>query len=128
LADDAVAQVGGIEAIRVVLRWMAYVTVAAALLAWVVYGPHGAVSALLGGFVNVLAGTTFAWAAARGRARTAGEILHTVVRAEILKIALIICLLGIVFVYYRQVVSTAFFGTFFLTVVLFTGAILIRDR
>ena len=117
-----------IGAIRTVLRWMVYATFAGAIIAWVGHGHHGAVSALLGGFINILAGAIFAWVAARSSTRTAGEILRTVIRAEVGKIALIICLLGLVLVYYRQVVPVAFFGTFFLTVLLFTTAILIRDR
>ena len=115
-------------AIRVVLRWMLGVTLAAALIAWVGSGHHGAVSALLGGFINILAGAIFAWLAARGTTSTAGGILRTVIRAEIGKIALIICLLGLVLGHYRQVVPLAFFGTFFLTVFVFAAAILIRDR
>ena len=117
-----------VGAIRTVLRWMVYATFVAALIAWMGDGHHGAASALLGGLVNILAGAMFAWVAARGRTRTAGEILRTVIRAEAGKLALIICLLAVVFASYRQVVPVAFFGTFFLTLILFTTAILIRDR
>ena len=107
---------------------MVYATFAAALIGWMGAGHHGAASALLGGLVNVLAGAMFAWVAARGNTRTAGEVLRTVIRAEAGKVALIICLLALVLGYYRQVVPLAFFGTFFLTLILFTTAILIRDR
>ena len=116
------------NAIRVVLWWMVYATLAAALIAWLGHGYHGAVSALLGGFINILAGAVFAWVAARGNARTAGEILRTIIRAEVGKLALIICLLGLVLVHYRQVVPAVFFGTFFLTVVIFSMAILVREK
>jgi ATP synthase protein I len=114
-------------AIRVVLRWMLCATLAAALIAWVGSGHHGAVSALLGGFINILAGAIFAWLAARGNTRTAGRILRTAIRAEVSKIVLIVCLLGLVLGHYHHIVPLAFFGTFFLTVLLFAAAILIRD-
>ena len=117
-----------VGAFRTVLRWMVYATFAAALIAWVGDGHHGAASALLGGLVNILAGAMFAWVASRGNTRTAGEILRTVIRAEAGKVTLIIGLLAAVLAIYRQVVPMAFFGTFFLTLILFTTAILIRDR
>ena len=117
-----------VGALRTVLRWMACATLVATLIAWVGDGHHGAASALLGGLVNILAGALFAWVATRGNTRTAGEVLRTVIRAEVGKVALIVCLLAAVLAIYRQVVPVAFFGTFFLTLVLFTTAILVRDR
>jgi ATP synthase protein I len=107
---------------------MAYATLAAALLSWMWQGHHGAISALLGGIINLVAGALFAWIIARSRSGTAGEVLRTAVRAEVSKVALIFCLLWLVLVHYRDVVPAAFFGTFFLTLVIFSMAILVRER
>jgi ATP synthase protein I len=118
----------GSEPFRIVLRWLACATIAAALLAGYWQGLHGAVSALLGGAVNLVAGAAFAWFAARGGIRTAGETLRTLIRAEATKVALIVAQLWLVLAHYKQVVPAAFFGTFILTVMLFSMAIFVRER
>jgi ATP synthase protein I len=107
---------------------MMYATLAAVLLAWVWQGHHGALSALLGGLINIASGGVFAWVAARGQSRTAGETLRTVVRAEVSKVALIVGLMWLVLTHYRQVVPGVFIGTVILTVVIFSMAILVREK
>jgi len=114
--------------IRSVLGWMVYTTLAAAFLAWAWQGLHGALSALLGGLVSIASGAVFAWVGARSKGRTAGETLRTVIRAEVSKLALIVGLLWLVLAHYRQVVPGIFIGTFILTVVIFSMAILVRDK
>ena len=49
--------------IRTVLRWQVIATAAVAGIAGIVAGGHGAVSAVLGGLVNVAAGVIYALAA-----------------------------------------------------------------
>lgn len=100
-------------------------------IAGLVAGLHGALSALLGGLVNVLAGAVFGWVATRGARRktmAAGEAMLVVFRAEGVKIALIVMQLWLVLAHYKQIVLTAFFGTFVLTVILFSMAIFVRNR
>lgn len=122
------ASLSGVGPIQAVLWHMVYATLAASLIAWVWQGHHGAISALLGGTINVGAGALFVWVVARGRDRTAGEILRTAIRAEVSKVALVFCSLWLVLVHYRQVVPAALFGTFFVTVVIFGMAILVREK
>jgi ATP synthase protein I len=97
-------------------------------IAALVMGFHGASSALLGGLVNVVAGAVFGWVATRSIRKTTGEALLAVFRAEALKVALIVVQLWLVLAYYEQIVLTAFFGTFVLTVILFSMAIFVRNR
>lgn len=123
-----VAHPGRVGPFRTVLGWMILATLATALAAWVWQGHHGALSALLGGLISIVSGAVFAWIAARGKSRTAGEALHTVIRAEVSKIALIVGLLWLVFAHYRQVVPGPFIGTFILTVVIFSMAIAVRGK
>jgi ATP synthase protein I len=123
-----VAHRSGVGPIQAALWRMVYATAAAALIAWVWQGHHGAISALLGGIINIVAGAVFAWVAARSHGRTAGEILRAAIRAEVSKVALVVCLLWLVLVHYRQVVPAAFFGTFVLTVVIFSMAIAVRGK
>ena len=91
-------------------------------------GRSGAQSALLGGLINVTAGAVFGWLAMRGRKRTAAEALVVLMRAEVGKVALIIVQLWLVLVLYKDLMFAPFFGTFLLTVVLFSMAFFVRDR
>lgn len=123
-----VALLDGGKPIRTVLRWQLYATVVSALIAASWRGSDGAYSALLGGFINIVAGAAFAWLALRGDNRTAGAGLYALFRAEASKVILIIAQLWLVLALYKQVVLGAFFGTFFLTVILSTMAFIARDR
>ena len=117
--------------LRTVLRWQLYLTAASMSIAGLVAGLHGALSALLGGLVNVVAGAVFGWVATRGSRRktmAAGEAMLVVFRAEGVKIALIVMQLWLVLAHYKQIVLAAFFGTFVLTVILFSMAIFVRNR
>src|SRR5207237_8433595 len=68
--------------IRIVLRWQAIVTVVITLVAAFLWGRDGALSAALGGAVNIVAGGGYGWGGFRGEARTAGGGVATMVRAE----------------------------------------------
>ena len=113
--------------IRIVLRWQVIVTVALTLVAGLLWGKDGALSAVLGGAVNIVAGGVYGWRVSRSEARSAGEALSTMFRAEGLKILLIIAGLLLVLTAYRDVVHAAFFATFMITVLVFAAAIAVRD-
>ena len=113
--------------IRIVLRWQVIVTAALSLVAALLWGADGAVSAVLGGGINVVAGAVFGWRVAQGEARTAGEALRTMLRAEALKVLLIVAGLWAVLSSYKSIVHVAFLATFVLTVVVFAAAIAVGD-
>jgi ATP synthase protein I len=113
--------------IRIVLRWQLIVTAALTLLAGLLWGRDGALSAVLGGAVNIVAGGAYGWRVSRSEARTAGEALATMFRAEGMKIVLIFAGLLLVLTQYRDVVHEAFFATFVITVAVFAAAIAVRD-
>ena len=113
--------------IRIVLRWQMIVTAVLTLVAALVWGKDGAVSAALGGAINVVAGAVFGWRVAQGEARTAGEALRTMLRAEAIKVALIVAGLVLVLVNYRDIVHVAFIATFVITVGVFAAAIAVPD-
>ena len=114
--------------IRTVLRWQIIATAVLTLVAAIPWGAHGALSAALGGAVNIAAGIAYAWIASRGKARSAGEALRTVFRAEAAKVLVIIVLLWMVMANYRAIVYGVFLGSFVLTVVIFAAAIAVRDE
>jgi ATP synthase protein I len=115
--------------IRTVLVWQLIATAVIAAIAGLWVGRHGAVSAMLGGLINVVAGAAYALLLGIGAARTAdaGTSLVAMFRAEAGKILLILAGLWLVLSHYEDVVAAAFFGAFVVTVVVFSMAILVRD-
>ena len=113
--------------IRTVLRWQLIVTVVLSLLALILWGAHGAVSAALGGLVNLVAGGIYGWRVSQSEARTAGEALRTMMKAEGMKVVLIIAGLWLVLANYKEIVHAAFFIAFVITVGIFAAAIAVRD-
>ena len=113
--------------IRIVLRWQVIVTAVLTLVAGFLWGWDGALSAVLGGAVNIVAGGVYGWRVSRSEARSAGEALATMLRAEGIKILLIIAGLLLVLMTYRDVVHLAFLATFVVTVLVFSAAIAVRD-
>ena len=114
--------------IRIVLRWQLIVTAVLTLVAMLLWGLHGALSAALGGGVNVLAGWVYGWRVSQGgAANTAAEALATMFRAEAIKIVLIILGLAVALTTYRDIVHAAFFASFVITVMVFAAAIAVRD-
>src|SRR5262245_60480623 len=113
--------------IRTVLLWQAAATAALTLAGGLLAGVDGALSAALGGAVSIIAGLVSAVVAARGKARSAGELLVNVLRAEAVKIGLIVILLWLVLATYDRVVAPALIGSFVVTVLIFTMAFFVRE-
>lgn len=113
--------------IQIVLRWQLIVTAALTLVAALLWGRDGAISAALGGAVNLVAGWVYGWRVSQGEARSAGEALRTVFRAEAIKVLLIIVGLWVVLSNYGDIVHVAFFMSFVITVGVFAAAIAVRD-
>jgi ATP synthase protein I len=113
--------------IRIVLQWQLIVTAALTLAAALLWGRDGAISAALGGAVNLVAGWVFGWRVAQGEARSAGEALRVMLRAEAIKVLLIVVGLWVVLANYGDIVHIAFFATFVITVGVFAAAIAVRD-
>lgn len=110
-----------------VAAWQLFATVVIVAIAGWWAGPHGALSALLGGAVNITAGVVYAVVVGLRRAPTAGDTVRTMIRAEAAKITLIVLQLWLVLTTYRDVVPAALFAAFVVTVLVWTAAIVIRD-
>ena len=113
--------------LRVVLRWQVYASVVMALAAGLWTGPHGALSAALGGLVSFAAGLVFAMMVSGRTVESAGAVLRTLLRAEAGKITLIVLLLWLVLTTYQEVVAPAFFAAFVISVAVSQLAILVRE-
>ena len=113
--------------IRTVLWWQASATATLAVVGGLLAGVDGALSAALGGVVSIVAGWAAAVVAARGKAQSAGGVLVSALRAEAVKIGLIAFLLWVVLATYENVVAPALFGSFVVTVLIFTMAFFVRE-
>ena len=113
--------------IRNVLKWQAVATAAIAVIGGAWAGVHGALSAVLGGVVNMSACVVFAVVVAMSRPATAGGTVATMFRAEAAKILVIVLQLWLVLTGYKDIVTAAFFAAFVVTVLLFRMALFVRD-
>jgi ATP synthase protein I len=113
--------------IRYVLKWQALATLAIAAVGGVWAGVHGALSAALGGVVNMSACVVYAFVLGLAKPVSAGGTVVAVFRAEASKILVIVLQLWFVLTMYRDVVLAAFFAAFVVTVLLFRMALLARD-
>lgn len=113
--------------IRTVLRWQAAATLAMTLMAALVLGMHGAISAAAGGIVSLCAGVIAGWVASRGHGRSAGGVLVGALRAEAIKIGVSVLLLWLVLKNYDQAIVGVFVGSFVVTMLIFTMAFFVRE-
>jgi len=114
--------------IRTVLRWQVIATAVLTAVAAVAAGLDGALSAALGGLISIGAGLVSAAVAALGKAESAGGVLLGALRAEGIKIGLMVILLWLVLATYRDVVALALVGSFALTALIFTMAFVVREH
>jgi ATP synthase protein I len=116
------------RSIRFVLGWQGIVTAALTGIAWATSGRHGATSAALGGLTGIAAAVGFAIVAALGGTRDAGTALLAALRAEAVKIALIVALLWLVLSTYKEVAIVWFIGSFIASALILSFAPAVRDR
>jgi ATP synthase protein I len=109
------------------VKWQALATLGLVVMAGAWAGVHGALSALLGGLVNITAGVVYAAVALIGKRGTAAHAMATLFRAEGSKILVIIVQLWLVLTTYRDIVVPAFLSAFVVTVLVFPVALFARD-
>ncbi|HUL67714.1 MAG TPA: ATP synthase subunit I [Burkholderiaceae bacterium] len=113
--------------VRTAVIWQALATAALALLGALLAGFNGTISAVLGGMVSMLSGVAATLIATRRTEDSAGGVLFMALRAEGVRVVLIVILLWLVLSTYREVVAPAFFGAFVVTLLLFSAAFFIRE-
>ena len=112
---------------RAVLVWQAAATIAIAAVSGLLAGVHGALSAVLGGVINLSAGAVYAFVLAIAPPKTAGATIVALFRAEAAKILVIIGLMWLVLSTYRDAVLPALVAAFVVTVLLFRVALFVRE-
>ncbi len=114
---------------RIVIRWQVAATVLMALVGGLLDGRHGAISVLLGGAVVSTAAALSMLVASFGARVSAGPggALLALLRAEAVKVAVIVLLLWVVFSSYKDVVIPGFIGSFVVSLGILAMAILVRE-
>ena len=113
--------------LKIVLRVQLLITLVVAVAVGVFLGMQGAISAALGGSVSVISSAAYAIIVSHHKGYTAGETVRTALRAESVKIILTVSLLWVVFKFYEYLHASAFIGTFILTVLAYSMALLVSD-
>ncbi len=108
------------ETVRPILQWQIGAVAVLMLAAGAIAGTHGAISALLGGGINIIAGVVYAMMALGENTQPARATLRTLIRAEASKIILIVLQLWLVLTTYQNVVLLVFFTVFVITVLIFS--------
>ncbi|MBA2658344.1 MAG: ATP synthase subunit I [Nitrosospira sp.] len=114
--------------VRIVMRWQLIVTLAMVLTLGLLWGFHGAASALLGGVVSIISAAAFSAIISRYQGATASSALITALKAEAAKVIIMIILLWLVLTLYKDVVAVGFIGTFAVTVLIFGMALFVTDN
>lgn len=109
------------------MRWQLIVTVAMVTALGMIWGIHGAASAFLGGVTSLVSAAAFSAIISRYQGSTAGGVLITALKAEAVKIFVMIILLWLVLTLYEDVVPIGFIGTFSLTVLIFGIGLFVTD-
>lgn len=98
-----------------------------ALAAALVVGTSGAISAVLGGLINVVAGLVYYAIAAMGQLNSAGDTIRRLIRAESSKIMVIVGLTWLALTQYKGIEFVPFFIAFAAAALLPGVAFLVRD-
>lgn len=109
------------------LLWQCAATLGMASPAFLLGGTHASVSALLGGMVVVSANAAYLLVVGLSGPTTASATLRTLLRAEALKVTLIVLALWLLFSGYRDIVPVSTIATLIGTTLVWQVALLYRD-
>jgi ATP synthase protein I len=112
---------------RTVLLWQTLASLACALVAIAWSGGNAAWSAAMGGGATVASTIAYALMLGVGEKSSAGASVATMLRAEAVKIVVVIGGLWVALTRFSGVVPLALFVTFVISVLLFRVAFLVRN-
>ncbi|MCL2297634.1 MAG: ATP synthase subunit I [Proteobacteria bacterium] len=114
-----------LQPVKTVLYWQTGLTLVAMIVGGLWVGAQGVVSAAIGGGITVFANAVYALAMFLGsRPQSAGAALTSLLRAEAIKLALVVVLLFLTLAFYKSIHHVVFFVTFFVTVLAFSSALM----
>lgn len=115
------------RSLHIVIRWQLLFTIVMMLVFGWLLGLHGAVSGFLGGMVSVVSSTAYAFIISSHKGYTAGSTIRTALRAEAVKIIVIITSLWATFSVYEEVIPIVFIGVFIMAVIIFSMALFVAS-
>lgn len=115
------------RAYRIAIVWQAVAVAAIAMVAGLVVGGNGLLSAIVGGVIGILGLIVFALVSSR-RAPSAVGAIRVALRAEAAKIIAVVLLLWLSFTTYRDLVVLPFIGAFMVSVLLSAVAFAVPDK
>ncbi len=113
--------------LRIIIQWQLLFTLIAALGCSVWVSEIGAISALLGGFISVASSSAFALIISLHKGGGAGGAIRTALRAEAVKIVVIVILLWQVLTQFENINLIVFIGTFTVAVIINSMALLVSE-
>lgn len=111
-----------------VITWQVIATLVITAISGALAGMHGAISGALGGAIGIVGGLAFTWLASRSKAVTADSVLFAALKAEALKILVLIALLALVLTVYKDVVAVGLVGAFIVSTLIFGFAFFVQER
>ena len=100
----------------------------AAVLCGLLSGVNSAISGFLGAIVSAVAGAAYAVLVSRHRGYSASGALRTALRAEAVKIFIIIMLLWAVFAMFKDLQPVMFIGSFVIAVLISSVAVFVPEK
>jgi len=110
-----------------VIVWQIVATALSAGISAFIVGVAGAVSAVLGGAVAMAGSLVYMLLVPKRTAETPWDSLSAVLRAEGVKVGVMVILLWLVMAFFKPIVVVSFIGTFTVAVIVFSMAIFVRN-
>lgn len=114
--------------LNIMLRAQLFLTLVIVIVFSFLSNFHSVISAMLGGMVSLVSSAAFAVIVSQHEGYTAGGAIRIAVKAEIVKICLIVVLLWVVLKNYEGVNALIFIGTFILTILVHSMALFVSDN
>ncbi|HNO76164.1 MAG TPA: ATP synthase subunit I [Nitrosomonas mobilis] len=114
--------------LRTVINWQLIYSVVIAIIFGITSGFHGAISGFLGALISAGAASAYAVVISRHKGFTASGTLRTALRAELLKVFIIIVALWAVLENYQNVKPVIFICSFIGAVIMSSMALFVPSK
>lgn len=116
------------RSLKIVILWQLAFAILAAILCGLLSGVNAAISGFLGAIISVIAGVVYAILVSRHRGYSASGTLRTALRAEAVKIFIIIMSLWTVFSIFKDLQPVMFIGSFVVAVLISSMAVFVPEK
>ena len=114
--------------LKIIIFWQLAFAILAAVLCGLLSGVNAAISGFLGAIISVIAGAVYAILVSRHSGYSASGTLRTALRAEAVKIFIIIMSLWAVFAIFKGLQPVMFIGSFVVAVLISSMAVFVPEK